>query len=53
MILVAGVRLFTPQTMWIRLLVFLVSLAAEAAFAFASWRVAAEYHARVGPTAST
>ena len=49
--LVVGLRLFTPQTIWIHMFVFLVSLAAQSAFAFASWRVAAEYRARVGPTA--
>lgn len=51
MILVAGLGLFTPQTIWIHIFVFLVSLAAQSTFAFASWRVAAEYRARVGPTA--
>jgi hypothetical protein len=51
MILVAGLRLFTSQTIWIHMFVLPVSLAAQAAFAFASWRVAAEYRARVGPTA--
>jgi len=51
MILVVGLRLFTSQTIWIHILVFLLSLAAHPAFAFASWRVAAEYRARVGPTA--
>jgi hypothetical protein len=48
---VATLHLFTPQTIWIHMFVFLTSLAADAAFAFASWRVAAEYQARVGPTA--
>ncbi len=51
MILVAGLRLFTFQTIWIHMFTFMVSVAAQAAFAFASWRVAAEYRARVGPTA--
>jgi len=51
MIVVAGLRLFTSQTIWIHMFVFLLSLAAQAAFAFAAWRVAAEYRARVGPTA--
>jgi hypothetical protein len=51
MILVAGLRLFTAQNLWIHALVFLISLAAQTAFAFASWRVAAEYQARIGPTA--
>jgi hypothetical protein len=50
---VAGLQLFTSQNVWIHVLVFLVSLPANAAFAFASWRVAAEYQARVGPTART
>ena len=50
-VLVVGVSLFTPQSIWIHILVFLISLAAQSAFAFASWRVAAEYRARVGPTA--
>jgi lysylphosphatidylglycerol synthetase-like protein (DUF2156 family) len=51
MILMVGLRLCTSQTIWIQMFVFLLSLAAQSAFAFASWRVAAEYHARVGPTA--
>lgn len=51
MILVAGLHLFTIQTIWIHMIVFILSLVAQAAFAFASWRVAAEYRARVGPTA--
>ena len=51
MILVAGLRFFTSQTIWIHMFVFLLSLAAQSAFAFAAWRVAAEYRARVGPTA--
>ena len=50
-ILSAGVSVFTFQTMLIHLFVFLLNLAAQSAFAFASWRVAAEYRARVGPTA--
>jgi hypothetical protein len=50
-ILVAFVRLLTVQTIWIHLFIFLLNLAAQCAFAFASWRVAAEYRARVGPTA--
>ena len=50
-IMVAGLRFFTSQTIWIHMFVLPVSLAAQAAFAFASWRVAAEYRARVGPTA--
>ncbi len=51
MILVSGLGLLLPQTIWIHMFVFLASLAAQSAFAFASWRVAAEYRARVGPTA--
>jgi len=51
MIVVAGLRVFTSQTIWMHMFILLVSLAAQAAFAFASWRVAAEYRARVGPTA--
>lgn len=51
MILVAGLHLFTSQTILIHMFAFLTSLAAQSAFAFASWRVAAEYRARVGPTA--
>jgi len=51
MFLVVGLRLFAPPNVWIHLLVFVISLAAQSAFAFASWRVAAEYQARVGPTA--
>ncbi|MBX7183860.1 MAG: hypothetical protein K1Y01_01835 [Vicinamibacteria bacterium] len=47
----AAVSVFTSQTMWIHLFVFLVNLAARSAFVFASWRIAAEYGARVGPTA--
>jgi hypothetical protein len=50
-ILVAGLRILAPQTIWIHLFIFILSLAAQCAFAFASWRVAAEYRARVGPTA--
>lgn len=52
-IMVAVLRLFTSQSVWIHMLVLLMTLAANAAFAFASWRVAAEYQARVGPTART
>ena len=50
-ILVACLRLLTVQTVWMHLFMFLLNLAAQSAFAFASWRVAAEYRARVGPTA--
>jgi hypothetical protein len=48
----AGLRLLAPEIMLLQLLGELVSLAAQAAFAFASWRVAAEYEARVGPIAT-
>ena len=41
------------QTIWIQLFEVILNLSAQAASAFASWRVAAEYHARVGPTAGT
>ena len=50
-ILVAGLRSLVTQTVWTHSLAFVLSLAAECAFAFASWRVAAEFRARVGPTA--
>ncbi|MEO8499556.1 MAG: hypothetical protein ABI565_01480 [Vicinamibacteria bacterium] len=49
--LVMGLRVFTSENIWIQLFEFVVGLASQLAFAFASWRVAAEYHARVGPTA--
>ncbi len=41
------------QTIWIQMFEVILNLSAQAAFAFAAWRVAAEYHARVGPTAGT
>ena len=44
-------RYFVPQGLLIQLVGEVLNLAAQAAFAFASWRVAAEFHARVGPTA--
>jgi len=47
----AGLRMYSPQNVWIHILVFILNIAAQCAFAFASWRVAAEYQARVGPTA--
>jgi hypothetical protein len=40
------------QNVWIQLTGVLTNLAAQAAFAFGAWRVAAEYQARVGPTAA-
>jgi hypothetical protein len=49
--LVLALRSFAPESIWIQAVEALVNLAAQSAFAFASWRVAAEYHARVGPTA--
>jgi hypothetical protein len=45
-------RILAPQHPLIQLLGELFNLAAQAAFAFASWRVAAEYQARVGPPAN-
>ena len=48
----AGLRSFEPQSPLIQLFGELLSLAAQAAFAFAAWRVAAEYQAKVGPTAA-
>jgi hypothetical protein len=48
-----SIRAFAPQHPLIQLLAELMNLAAQAAFAFACWRVAAEYHARIGPTAGT
>jgi len=51
-ILMAALGQFISQTIWIHIFMFLFGLAAQCAFAFASWRVAAEYRARVGPTAS-
>lgn len=48
----AALRLLEPQSLLIQLFGELLSLAAQAAFAFASWRVAAEYEAKVGPTAA-
>lgn len=50
--LFAALRLLAPEIILLQLLGELVSLAAQAAFAFASWRVAAEYEARVGPIAT-
>lgn len=47
-----GLRTFVPQTILIQLVEELLDVAAQAAFAFAAWRVAAEYNARVGPTAA-
>lgn len=42
-------EVFLPEIVWIRLLGTLVNSFGQAAFAFASWRVAAEYQARIGP----
>lgn len=47
-----ALRYFGPQHLLLQLFGELVSLAAQAAFAFAAWRVAAEYQAKVGPTAA-
>ena len=47
-----AVRWFAPQSTLIQLFGEILNGFAQAAFAFASWRVAAEYEARVGPTAS-
>lgn len=41
----------TFQPVLIQLFEAVLSIAAQAAFAFGSWRVAAEYRARIGPTA--
>lgn len=48
---VIALRTLVPENSWIQLLGEIVHTAAEAGLAFAAWRVAAEYHARVGPTA--
>lgn len=45
-------RILAPQSAVVQLLGELLHLASQMAFAFASWRVAAEYHARIGPTAA-
>lgn len=50
-VLVLGLRFFVGENPWIQLFQVLLGLVAQSAFAFASWRVAAEYRARVGPTA--
>jgi hypothetical protein len=49
-VLVSGIRILVTQSIWIHMFVLLISLAAQMSFAFASWRVAAEYEARVGPS---
>lgn len=51
MVLVAILRPF-DQNVWIHLVEVVLNLASQAAFTFAAWRVAAEFHARVGPTAA-
>jgi hypothetical protein len=48
-----ALRALAPQLLLIQVFGELLHLAAQAAFAFAAWRIAAEYHARVGPTATT
>jgi hypothetical protein len=50
---VVALQALLPQNLLIEFFAELLSLAAQVAFAFASWRVAAEYNARVGPTAAT
>ena len=50
-ILVAILRPF-DQNVWIHLVEVILNLASQAAFTFAAWRVAAEFNARVGPTAA-
>ncbi len=47
-----GLRYLETQNLLIQLFGELLSLAAQAGFAFAAWRVAAEYQAKVGPTAA-
>lgn len=46
-----ALRFLAPANLWTQLIGQVLYLSAEAAFAFACWRVAAEYHARVGPIA--
>lgn len=48
---VAALKSLSSQPILLQLLEVLIQIAAQAAFAFAAWRVAAEYRARVGPTA--
>ncbi len=43
---------FLSQNVWIQLSELLIHTAAQGAFSFAAWRVAAEYHARIGPLAA-
>lgn len=45
--------ILAPQSVWSQLFGEILNLAAQCAFAFAAWRVAAEFHARIGPTAAT
>ena len=49
---VVGLKSLSSQPILLQLLEVLIQIAAQAAFAFAAWRVAAEYRARVGPTAA-
>ena len=49
---VVVLKSLSSQPILLQLLEALIQIAAQAAFAFASWRVAAEYRARVGPTAA-
>ena len=48
-----SIRTFAPQHPLIVLFAELLMLASQCAFAFACWRIAAEYNAKVGPTAAT
>lgn len=51
-VIFVGLRFLEPKSLLIQLFGELLSLAAQAGFAFAAWRVAAEYQAKVGPTAA-
>ncbi|MEO8360910.1 MAG: hypothetical protein ABI672_12835 [Vicinamibacteria bacterium] len=46
-----ALRSVTAQPVLLHVFEAILSIAAQAAFAFGSWRVAAEYRARIGPTA--
>jgi hypothetical protein len=48
-----SIRTFAPEHPLILLFTELLMLASQCAFAFACWRVAAEYNAKIGPTATT
>lgn len=47
-----AVRMLAPQNLLVQLFSEILNLSGEAAFAFACWRVAAEYQARIGPIAT-